>query len=834
MKFIILIFLFSNILFAQTPTLTQEEKEWIQNNKVKIGITDLYPLSYLNKKYEKDGFANDILEIIIKKFKIKTRTVDINEGNIEFAFENEEVDLMPILNKGKTKNNYGVYSSKVLQIKRILFVKKEENNINTFDDLKHKKIAIVSDVEDISDIKEKHSDIKVIETKNMQESVQKLLEGDVNALIASPIIIQEYLEDNLIIDLKAMPLISFEPTNLYFLIKNDKTELQSILEKGLNSISIREKKELFDKWFLKDLAHLPLIFSKKEKDYLETKLSISMCVDPDWMPYEKIENHKHVGIVADYIKSFQKKINIPIELVETQNWSQSLEYVKSRKCDILALVMDTQQRRDYMSFTKPYVTAPLVLVTKRTVTFISDLKTLKDKKIGIQKDFAYNEIIRRSYPNIEVVDQEHLRIGLKKVERGELFGQVTTHLNVAYAFQEEFYGSLQISGKFDDQWKLSVGVRNDDPILLNIFEKLVDSISEETTQKIMNDWVSVKYEKVFDYELFWKVMAFFIFILLVILYTYMLQRRYIRKLTNVKEEIEMLNSTLERKVKLRTRELELSNRKLKFKTSELEYLNNTLDIRIKEEIDNRKKQEQMLIQQSKLAEMGEMISMIAHQWRQPLSALSTVVQNIHLRYSLGKLDKEYLDKQKVLSTALTEKMSQTINDFRNFFKPNKEKQPFSVEEALQKTIFLIDDSFKSYNIRIENMISDDFIIHGFQSELSQVLLNILTNSKDAFLETDIKDPCITIKTKRAQTHIQILISDNAGGINESIINKIFEPYFTTKENYNGTGLGLYMSKMIIEQNMQGHLSAKNISNGVKFSIYIPLSFNNDLLTKNKI
>ena len=827
MKFIIFIILFSNILFAQIPTLTQEEKDWIQNNKLKIGITELYPLSYLNKEYQRDGFANDILNLIIKKFHIKTRTVDINQGNIEFAFENGEVDLVPMINNGKVKSSYGTYSSKILQIKRILFVKKEENSINSFDDLKNKKVAIVSDVENISDIKKNYSDIKTIETKNMEESVQKLLEGDVDALIASPIIIQKYLEDNLIIDLKAMPLISFEPSNLYFFIKNDKTQLQSILEKGLNSISIKEKKELFDKWFLKDLAHLPLTFTKEEKNYLQNKLSLAMCVDPDWMPFEKIENHKHVGIVADYMKGFQKKIGLPIELVETKNWSQSLEYVKNRQCDILALVMDTQKRREYMNFTKPYITAPLVLVTKRTVTFISDLKTLKDKKIGIQKDFAYNEIIRRSYPNIEVVDQEHLRAGLKKVERGELFGQVTTHLNVAYAFQEEFYGSLQISGKFDDQWKLSVGVRNDDPILLDIFEKLVGSISDETTQKIMNDWVSVKYEKVFDYELFWKILAFFIFILLIILYTYMLQRRYIRKLTNVKEEIEMLNSTLEKKVKLRTHELELSNSKLKLKTSELEYLNNTLDIRIKEEIDNRKKQEQMLIQQSKLAEMGEMISMIAHQWRQPLSALSTVIQNIHLRYSLGKLDKEYLDKQKDLSTALTEKMSQTINDFRNFFKPNKEKQPFSVKEALQKTIFLIDDSFKSYNIKIENMISDDFIIYGFQSELSQVLLNILTNSKDAFLETKVKDPCITIKTKRAQTHIQILISDNAGGISESIINKIFEPYFTTKENYNGTGLGLYMSKMIIEQNMQGHLSAKNIPNGVKFSIYIPLSINSE-------
>ncbi len=823
MKFIVYLLLFLSCLYSDTTVLTQKEKQWIKNNSIKVGVTDLFPLSYLNKDYQKDGFAIDILDLIIKKFQIKTKTVDINQGNIEFAFENGEIDLIPIVNNSKTKSEFGEYSSEILKIKRVLFVKKEQSNINSFEDLASKKVAVTNEEEIVLNLKKTHSNIQTIETKDIEHSVTMLLTDKVDALIASPIIIQKFLEDNLIIDLKAVPSVTFEPSNLYFMTNKSKPELQSIIEKGLNLISIKEEKELFDKWFLKDLAELPIIFTKEESKYLQKKSKINLCVDPDWMPYEKVEDHKHVGIVADFMKDFQKKIGIPLELVETKDWTQALKYVENRNCDVLSLVMDMESRRHYMNFTKPYVTAPLVLVTKRNVSFISDLKDLKNKKIGIQKNFASNEIIRTNYPNFEVVDVAHLRDGLKKVERGELFGQVTTHLNVAYAFQEEFYGSLQISGKFDEQWHLSVGVRNDDLLLLNIFEKIVNSISDETRQRIINKWVSVKYEKSIDYKLFWSIISFLVFVLLSISYTYILQRRYINKLTKVKKEIEMLNSTLEKKVQSRTQELELSNTKLKLKTQELEHLNNTLDIRIKEEINNRKKQEQLLIQQSKLAEMGEMISMIAHQWRQPLSALSTIIQNIHLRHSLGKLDKEYLDKQRLLSNALTEKMSMTIDDFRNFFKPNKEKQEFSIKDAIQQTIFLIDDSFKSSSIKIENQISDDVILNGFQSELSQVLLNIITNSKDAFLENNIENPRITVKTKKVQTHIKILVCDNAGGINESIINKVFEPYFTTKDSYNGTGLGLYMSKMIIEQNMNGQLSVKNIDQGVQFTIYIPIN-----------
>ncbi|NQY93201.1 MAG: transporter substrate-binding domain-containing protein, partial [Campylobacteraceae bacterium] len=649
MKFLILIFVFINILFADSSTLTRSEKKWIQNHEVKVGVTDLYPLTYINKDNQMDGFANDILKLIIKKYNIKTKIVVANQGTIFSSFKTNQIDLVSLVNDAKVESSFGLYSSPILQIKKILFVKKEQHNINSFDDLKYKKIAIINVQGSISKIKKRDPSIKIVQTKNMQESVQSLLEGNVDALMASPIIIQTYLEDNLIIGLKAMPLISFEPSNLYFFTNKNKPELHSILQKGLNSISIKEEKELFDKWFLRDLANLPLKLTHKELSYLRKKISVNMCADPDWMPYEKIVNHKHIGIVADYMKKFEEKIGIPIKLIETKNWTQSLEYMKNRNCDILSLAMVTKDRQKYMSFTKEYITAPLVLVTKKNTTFITDLQTLKHKKIGIQRDFAYNEKIRRLYPEMNVVDVDHLHTGLQKVERGELFGQVTTHLNVAYAFQKEFFGSLQISGKFDESWKLSVGVRNDDLVLFNIFEKVINSITDETRQKIINNWVSIKYEEGFDYELFWKILAFFIFILLLITYTYIMQRKYISKLTKVKEEIEMLNSTLERKVELRTRELEYSNKKLKIKTSELEDLNNNLDVRIKEEINNRKKQEQLLIQQSKLAEMGEMISMIAHQWRQPLSALSTLIQNIHLSHSLGKLDKQYLDKQMTLS-----------------------------------------------------------------------------------------------------------------------------------------------------------------------------------------
>ena len=809
MKVIILILFFSITLIAKQINLNKEEREWIKNNEITIGSSELYPLN---------GFSIDMLELIIKKFNLKTKTINVKQSTIPLAIKENRIDLAPVISNEKIDNILGLYSSEVLKIKNILYTNKENKTIRNIDDLKGKKLAIVSELGMVSPLEKKYSGIKIERTNTIKESVQKLEEGKVDALVSSPLIMQNYLDENL----KKIPYIHFRPLKLYFFTSKRKIILHSIIEKGLSNISKQEKQEVFDKWFLKDHSNIPVSFTEQEKNYLEKKTNLNLCVDPDWMPYEKIEDGKHIGIVADYMKSFEKKIGIPLNLIETNDWTESLSYIKDRNCDLLSLVIETKKRRDYMSFTKPYIIFSLVLVTKRNVSFVSDLKNLENKKIGIQKDFAYKDMIKQKYPNLEIIEVDHLRNGLTKVERGELFGQVATDLSVAYAFQKEFYGSLQISGKFDEKLKLSVGVRSDEPILLSIFEKVVNSINEETRRSIISKWVTLKSEKSIDYTLFWSIIAFLSFIFLLILYTYLTQYKSIKKLRKAKREIETLNATLEEKVRLRTQELELSNKKLKNKTLELENLNNNLDVEIKKEINNRKKQEQLLIQQSKLAEMGEMISMIAHQWRQPLSALGTIVQNIHLRYSLGKLDKDYIEKQRLLSNGLTEKMSATIDDFRNFFKPNKERKEFSIKNTINKTIFLIDDSFKSHSINIENETFDDVIVNGFGNELSQVLLNILTNSKDAFIENKIQDPFIRIQTKQIQTHIRILISDNAGGIRRSIINKIFEPYFTTKSTHNGTGLGLYMSKIIIEENMQGELKVKNIDKGVEFSIYIPI------------
>ena len=273
-----------------------------------------------------------------------------------------------------------------------------------------------------------------------------------------------------------------------------------------------------------------------EQEYLKKKKVINMCVDPDWMPFEKIENGQHIGMAADYFSIIKEKTNLNIELIKTTSWSESLDFTKQRKCDILSFLMTTPERKKYLDFTTAYFKAPIVMATKSDVPFINDFNSLKEKKLGLPKGYAFIEVLRVDYPDLTIVEVDNIDDGLKKVVQGEIYGYIGTLATIGYSFQKRFTGELKISGKFDGTWDFSVGVRNDDPILLNIFQKAVNSIDKESEQKILNKWLSINYVKETDYSLLFKTIGGFVLILSIILFFYFKQMK-------LKEQLQLLSIT---------------------------------------------------------------------------------------------------------------------------------------------------------------------------------------------------------------------------------------------------------------------------------------------------
>ena len=240
---------------------------------------------------------------------------------------------------------------------------------------------------------------------------------------------------------------------------------------------------------------------------------------------------------------------------------------------------------------------------------------------------------------------------------------------------------------------------------------------------------------------------------------------------------------------------------------------------MEEEIKSHQKKTNMLFHQSRLASMGEMISNIAHQWRQPLNTISLVLQNLKLGYALNNLDKQKFDNSMEQIDGSLKYMSETITTFRNYYKTNQEAETFTSKEVIDEAVSVVENSLEDLGIKtiIDTQINEQ--IHGYKNELTQVIVNILGNAKEIFEKRNTANPKIIIKTSKPEyKKLLISIQDNGAGISEDIINQIFDPYFTTKHKDQGTGLGLYMSNIIIKDKFKGELKAINIDNGARFDI----------------
>jgi signal transduction histidine kinase len=283
---------------------------------------------------------------------------------------------------------------------------------------------------------------------------------------------------------------------------------------------------------------------------------------------------------------------------------------------------------------------------------------------------------------------------------------------------------------------------------------------------------------------------------------------------------------------------------LQEKTRQLEDLTRNLEKKVAEEIAVRMKNERMMMQQSKMAAMGEMLGAIAHQWRQPLNVVGLIVQRIEDAYARGKLDREYLEETVEKAMSQIHHMSKTIDDFRSFYKPDKEKTVFNAMRAVGDVLSLVSAQLAADNIKyrltchthgktFENaadvVFCSEKAVEGFRNEFEHAILNLINNARDAIIEKNARGGIVASERGLlsfdfydANGKVIIKVSDNGGGIPPEAMRSIFDPYFTTKETTKGTGLGLYMSKVIVEDHMRGKLSVDNTDGGVIFTIELPI------------
>ena len=836
-KFLFLFFIFTTSLYSENLKKITIQLSWF----------DQFQFAGYYMAKEK-GFYKELgLDVEIKPFEFGIDIPkEVSDGKIDFAVGRETL----ILERTKNRNIVALYA--LFQASPLILMTTKESGINTINDFSNKKIMTTIDdssevslkamiisnkvkVEDLNFLKHTHN-INDLLNKNTdvisayiskapfqlnQKSVEynifdpkkfgfdmysdmlytseNLINRDLNAVLlfkkaslkgweyaysniqeSADLIYKKYNSEKLtkaelIYEGRELKKLSYFKTANLGEIKKDKIQriydLYNLM--GLIDTPIDLEKFVFDLNNLKNLT-----FSESELKYLEKKDTLSMCVIPNAMPYSDIKNDEFVGFVADYMHLIEEKIKKPIKLIPTQSWAESLKFAADRKCDILPSAVWTEERDDIFSFTKPYLNIPFVLLTKSDTSFINNISSLKNKKISVVESYSIINTLRNKYKDIEFIEVKDIDEGIKKTLNGEVFGHIDTISTSWYKIQSKYLTKISISSKLDENIDISIATVPDD-VLYGIFQKAVLSIDEYNKNEILNRWTFTEYQKEFDYSIIWKISIFLILIFMAILYRQKLLKR--------------LNETLIEKVHQ--------------KTKKLREINNQLEEKIKKEVDENLKKDRLLSQQQKMISMGQMIENIAHQWRQPLSLITTSVSGLKIKKMLGDLDDEFFNKtlDSVMNTS--QYLSSTIDDFRYFFKPQREKEDFYLENCCNRTIDLLEANFLEKNIKVICTI-DDVKINGYETELIQVLINLLNNSKDA-LESKEDEKLIFIDILRKNNKAIIKIKDNAGGIDEDILDKVFEPYFTTKHQAQGTGIGLYMCQEIVTKHMNGHIDITN-------------------------
>ena len=264
----------------------------------------------------------------------------------------------------------------------------------------------------------------------------------------------------------------------------------------------------------------------------------------------------------------------------------------------------------------------------------------------------------------------------------------------------------------------------------------------------------------------------------------------------------------------------MAEEQLRQKKRQLEELNRTLRQRVKTEVAKNREKDIILIQQNRQAALGETLEHIVHQWKQPINTIGLMVQFLQSCYAKGKLTADFVRETTDKTMDLLDHMAETADIFRDYYKPEKEKRVFGIRSSVEEALTFIEPDFRHQNIIVEIDADQELAGHGYPKEFVQVLLTILNNARDAFKERKTEKPRLAIKAFAEGKRAVVTVTDNAGGIPERAICKVFDLYFTTKEVTGGTGIGLFMAKSIIEKHMKGSLSVTNVDGGARFRIEV--------------
>ncbi len=627
----------------------------------------------------------------------------------------------------------------------------------------------------------------------------------------------------------------------------------------------------FDEFVFDDKrGDLSLTYS--EENYIKKNKIIRMCNNSILSPIEFAYNGNQNdmrGISIDVLKLIEKQLDIKFVNVFTKDWGEAQQFLKEKKCDILSVSIVTPQRARYANFTKPYLQMKSAIFTQKDSANFVSFDDVANKSMSQIKNSGVSAQLLAKYPNLQIIETNSAQEALEYVNDGKAFfttgfAEVGIDILTKYALD-----NVHIAGYTKKIYDITIAVRDDDILLLNVLNKALKNITKKQHKQIYKKWVTpIVKEKVIDYHLFWEMIVAFVFIIIIGLFFYLKQLKLKNSIENQKELFEAmfkgskdaiaildmesnflevntayeemtgftkkellgtscLNLTLDKYVEPSQKAMQqvktvgyiqnfekdcmVKNDKFITVNMSMSLIHNPNRVLISvRDITELKKKDKLIAEQLKMAALGEMIGNIAHQWRQPLSVISTCASGLQLQKEYDMLTDEFFNETCETIENNTQILSKTIDDFRDYVNSDSRVVKFNLKNDSDSFLKLVDTTIKDYNINVILELQEHIDIEGYPNHLMQCFISIFNNAKDALIQNNNEDDrYIFITQKIIDKHIFITFKDNAGGISEEILPKIFEPYFTTKHQSQGTGLGLHLTYNLIVNKMNGTIDVSN-------------------------
>lgn len=539
---------------AAVPDFTAEEKTYIENNPgVRIGIVaDDEPFSF-TERGQVQGFSIDVLKRLEE---LTGLTFELRMGNwseIYASFLRGDLDAIDAISYTEERDQFIFFTQPYHKRKTVLFTRTDAGDV-TLHDLNRLQPLRVGVIRNIyyQDLISAIPQVEVVEYVAYSELMKSLSLGWIDAVVASEFtgLFTAYrlnLDNLQVVGPVAITGIMEEDFRLGVLKSNPL--IAQILGKAVNALDREELQAIAQTWLTSvptvdasDTGSGNLQLTSEECAYLHQKGILRMCVDPDWMPFESIDNQgRHTGLAADFFALYAARIDVPIRLLPTRSWAESLEFVRTRKCDLLSLAMQTAERSAYLDFTTPYLVVPNVIASSVDKPFIDDLRQIGERPLGSVKGYAVTEQLQQQYPHLNLVEVADDRAGIAMLQRGDLYGYVGTMPSIGYHIQQQRITDIKIAGRLPGDWQLAVATRNDEPLLHAIFQKLVDSLDPVKKEGLANRWFSVRYEQGYDYGLLWKFALGSVVLLAVMLFWSSKLKSLNRRLNEANDKLQQLS-----------------------------------------------------------------------------------------------------------------------------------------------------------------------------------------------------------------------------------------------------------------------------------------------------